>query len=70
MVFARKNNRIPEFYTIFARKMPELYIIIAQKYFFSDFFCGGVTPASPVSYAYGHVGFFITWTWTPVAMRP
>jgi len=24
MTFARKINKIPEFYTIFARKMPEL----------------------------------------------
>jgi len=51
MIFARKNNKIPEFYTVFARKMPEFYIKIAQKYF-PDFFLGGgghVSPA-PVSY--------------------
>ena len=34
MIFARKIYKIPEFYMIFARKMPEVYIIIAQKYFF------------------------------------
>jgi len=29
VTFARKINEIPEFYTIFARKMPEFYAIIA-----------------------------------------
>ena len=33
-IFARKINKIPEFYTIFARKMPKFYIIIARKIFF------------------------------------
>ena len=38
MIFAPQNiNKIPEFYTIFARKMSELYIIIARKIFFSEF---------------------------------
>jgi len=36
-----KSNKIPVFYTIFARKMPEFYIIIVQKIFFPDFFFGG-----------------------------
>jgi len=34
MIFARKINKIPEFYMIFfARKLPEFYIIIARKIF-------------------------------------
>jgi len=41
MIFARKINKIHEFYTIFARIMPEFYIIIARKNSFSDFFFGG-----------------------------
>jgi len=28
MLFARNINKTPEFYTIFARKMPEFYILI------------------------------------------
>ena len=30
-------NKIPEFYMIFDRKMPEVFIIIAGKYFFPNF---------------------------------
>ena len=61
MIFARKINKIPEFYTIFSRKMPECYIIIARKIFFPIFFFGGgacppCTP-TPVSYAYGKTSF-------------
>jgi len=37
MILARKINKIPEFYTIIARKMPEFYIIIARKLFFPEF---------------------------------
>jgi len=33
MTFARKINKIPEFYMIFARIVPEFYIIIVRKYF-------------------------------------
>ena len=55
MIFARKINKIPEFYTIFARKMPEFYIKIARKIFFPDFFCGvgggARAPLTLVSYA-------------------
>jgi len=29
--------KIPEFYMIFARKMPELYVITARKIFFPEF---------------------------------
>ena len=52
MIFARKINKIPEFYTTFARKMPEFYIIIALKYFSRFFFGGGgtcplINPLSP-----------------------
>ena len=42
MIFSRKFNKILEFYMIFARKMPEFYMIIARtKYFFPIFFFGG-----------------------------
>ena len=41
MTFARKIHKIPEFYVIFARKMPEFNIIIARKILFPDFFEGG-----------------------------
>ena len=54
MIFAQKSNKMPEFYTIFARKTPEFYIIIARKIFFPIFFLGGgdVPPCpTPVSYA-------------------
>ena len=33
MIFAREIYKIPEFYMIFARKITEFSIIIAQKYF-------------------------------------
>ena len=52
MKFARKINKIPEFYVIFPRKMLEFYIIIARKIFFPIFFGGGGAPPSPVSYTY------------------
>jgi len=50
MVLAREINKIPEFYTLFGRKMFEFYIIIARKIFFPDFLEGGRAP--PVAYAY------------------
>ena len=50
-MFSRKINQIPEFYMIFAWKTPEFYIIIARKYFFSNF-RGARAPLPPVSYAY------------------
>ena len=34
MIFARKVNKISEFHMIYARKMPEFYVIIARKIFF------------------------------------
>ena len=37
MIFARKINEIPDFYMIFARKMPEFYII-SHRINFSRFF--------------------------------
>jgi len=53
MKFARKVNKIFEFHMIFARKMPEFYVIIARKIFSRFFFGGGglvlifaVTPAT------------------------
>jgi len=50
MIFARKINKIPEFYMICARKkitkLPEFYMIFARKIFFPTFlfFLGGVPP--------------------------
>jgi len=46
MIFARKIDKIPEFYIIFARKMAEFYTIIARKYFFPNF-GGHVPPCLP-----------------------
>jgi len=43
--FARKINKIPDFYMIYARKinkMPEFYMIFARKIFFS-----GISPHHP-----------------------
>jgi len=65
MILARKITKIPEFfYDIcpknlqnsqilhdFARKVPEFYVIIAQKIFFPNF-RGHVPLLNPVSYAY------------------
>jgi len=36
MMFAQKFNKISEFYMIFARKMPEFYMIIVWKIFFPN----------------------------------
>ena len=66
MTFVRKIYKIPEFYMIFTRKMPEFYIIIARQIFFPEFFFfflggGGMChPAlPPVSYAYRIVRFVV-----------
>jgi len=40
MIFAGKVSKISEIRMIFARKMPEFYVIIARK-IFSRFFFGG-----------------------------
>jgi len=53
MIFARRNNKIPEFYMIFARKNARILHNNCQKNIFPDFlflFLGGgghVTPAPP-----------------------
>jgi len=53
MILAPKINKIPELYTIFARRMPEYYEKLPEKYFFPNFSRGGArTPLLPVSYAY------------------
>ena len=55
MIFARKINKIPEFYMIFAPNVPEFYIIIARKIFFPIFFLWGgalANSALPLSWAY------------------
>jgi len=49
MIFARKINQISEFYMIFARKMPEFYIIIARKIFSPNFKGGGARAPCPLS---------------------
>ena len=52
MILARKINKIPELYMIYARKnkMPEFYMIFVRKIFFPNFW--GQVPPAPVSYAY------------------
>jgi len=66
-MLARKINKIPELYMIFARKMPDCYII-ARKIFSRFFFLGGghvshylpfTPPSSPVSNAYRPVYIMI-----------
>ena len=49
MVFAPKINKIPEFYMIFARNMPEIYTIIARKIYFPElcFFWEARAPLPP-----------------------
>ena len=42
---------MPEYYMIFARKMPEIFTIIARKIFFR-ILGGTCRPLPPVSYAY------------------
>ena len=45
-IFARKINKVPEFYTTFARKMPNFTYCLPEKKFFRDFFSGwGATPS-------------------------
>ena len=44
IIVARKSNKILEFYTIFAPKMPEFYRLIVRK-IFSEF--GGGAGAPP-----------------------
>ena len=46
-IFARKINKIPKFYMIFAGKMPKFYIIIARKIFFSRIWGGGRASRPP-----------------------
>jgi len=43
MTFARKINKIPEFYLIFARKMAKFYMMIARE-IFPDYFGRGNVP--------------------------
>jgi len=58
MIFARKINKISEFYMIVARKMSEFYIIIARK--IVSRILGGstcyVTPSHPTPVTYAYVG--------------
>jgi len=57
IIFARKINKIPQFYMIFARKMPEFYIKISPKKVFSRILGGTCPlPLPPVSYTYVDVG--------------
>jgi len=50
MIFARKIYKIPKFYMIFAREMPEFYVILPEKYFCPNF---RGARATYISYAYG-----------------
>ena len=55
MVFARKMNKFPEFYNIFARKNARILHNNCPKNIYPDFFSGGDVPICPlpaVSYAY------------------
>ena len=55
MILARKINKIPEFYTIFVRKMPEFLPNNCPKNIFPIFFFflgGARVPYLPVSVAY------------------
>jgi len=61
MIFARKINKIAECYIIFARKRPNITIIIAQKYCPELFGVGQVPLLCPVSYAYGEASR--NWEW-------
>ena len=51
MIFIRKINKVPEFYTVFAREMTEFYVIIARKKFsrIFDFFWVGARVLCPLS---------------------
>ena len=51
-LFARKINKIFEFYMIFARKMAEFYIIITRKIFFPIFLRWGARAPLPPSISY------------------
>jgi len=44
MLFTRKFNKIPTFYTTFARILHYVCHIFRKKIFFRDFFLGGATP--------------------------
>jgi len=61
IIFARKINKIPQFYLTFARKMPEFYIKIARKTFFSRILGGHMppTPACPPSFTPVWVSYFM-----------
>ena len=52
VIFARKIIKMPEFYIIFARKMPEFYTIISRKIFFVPNL--GARAPTPVSCAYAY----------------
>jgi len=41
MIFARKINKIPTFYSTFAQNVPEFYITFPEKLFPEIFFLGG-----------------------------
>jgi len=43
MIFARKINKIPAFYTTFARKCPNFTLRLSEKYF-SGIFLWGAAP--------------------------
>ena len=63
MIFARKTNTIPEFYIIFAPKLPEFYITIVRKMLSGFFFFwgGGECSPCPFSYAYDYISAMCCW---------
>ena len=57
MIFARKINKIPEFYTICPKNSRILHNS-CPRIFFQIFFGGGTCPPAPISYAYVTVHIF------------
>jgi len=58
MIFARKINKIPQFYMIFARKCPNFTYKLPEKKFPDFFFLGGGRGRGhipPIFYAYEKV---------------
>jgi len=53
-IYPKKINKIPDFHMIFARKMPEFYIIIAREIFFPNLVGDLPSLPLPVSYGYDH----------------
>ena len=57
MIFARKIDKIPEFYMIFARENARILHNNCPKNIFP--ICWGHVPPSAVSYTYGSMGWLV-----------